>query len=223
VSQIYNGVDAQRYRPAAAGPEPVAGCPFAAPAQWLVGTVGRMQGVKDQTLLARAFVRALTQQPSMRNTARLVLVGDGPLRAPAQALLDAAGMGGLVWLPGERSDVPDVMRGLNCFVLPSLAEGISNTILEAMASGLPVVATQVGGNPELVADGRTGIIVPPADEQAMAQALIRLHAQRGLAESMGRAGRAEVEQRFSLQAMVAAYQGVYDRQLAAAGIPRLEP
>lgn len=223
VSQIYNGVDARRYRPAAAGPASVAGCPFAAPTHWLVGTVGRMQGVKDQTLLARAFVRALTQQPAMRDTARLVLVGDGPLRAPAQALLDAAGMGALAWLPGERSDVPEVMRGLNCFVLPSLAEGISNTILEAMASGLPVVATQVGGNPELVADGRTGIIVPPADEQAMALALIRLHAQRELAESMGRAGRAEVERRFSLQAMVAAYQGVYDRQLAAAGIPRLEP
>ena len=87
---------------------------------------------------------------SLRERLRLVMVGDGPLRAEAQAVLDAAGVGDLAWLPGERADVPDVMRGLDCFVLPSLAEGISNTILEAMASGLPVLATAVGGNAELV-------------------------------------------------------------------------
>ena len=78
----------------------------------------------------------------------------------------------LAWLPGERADVPDVMRGLDCFVLPSLAEGISNTILEAMASGLPVLATDVGGNAELVVDGRTGEIVAPGDVEALANGLI---------------------------------------------------
>jgi sugar transferase (PEP-CTERM/EpsH1 system associated) len=221
ITQIYNGVDAQRFHPAVA-PEQVAGCPFSGPGQWLVGTVGRMQGVKNQTLLAHAFVRALELQPLMRQTARLVLVGDGPLRAQCQSLMAAAGVAELAWLPGERSDVAEVMRSLNCFVLPSLGEGISNTILEAMASGLPVIATRVGGNAELVDHGRTGIVVASADVEGLAQALVQMHDDTNLAAAMGRAGRAEVERRFSLQAMVAAYQAVYDRQLARAGVARLE-
>lgn len=214
IDQIYNGVDAEQFAPPPDGPVPISGAPFAAPTHWLVGTVGRMQTVKHQTLLASAFVRALAIAPELRAVARLVMVGEGPLRGQAQALLDASGAGDLAWLPGERSDVADVMRGLNCFVLPSLAEGISNTILEAMATGLPVVATAVGGNAELVDGGRTGELVPSGDVEAMAQALVRLARQPSRAAAMGRAGRAEVEGRFSLQAMVAAYQGLYDRQLA---------
>lgn len=216
VAQIYNGVDAQRFVPAPQA-VPIAGCPFAAPAHWLVGTVGRMQAVKDQTLLARAFVRALALQPALRERLRLVMVGDGPLRAAAQQVLAEAGADSLAWLPGERGDVSDVMRGLSCFALPSLAEGISNTILEAMASGLPVVATAVGGNPELVGEGVSGLLVPAGDVQAMAGALIRMATDPGTAARMGREGRAEVERRFSLDAMVASYQGLYDSQLATAG------
>jgi sugar transferase (PEP-CTERM/EpsH1 system associated) len=217
IDQIYNGVDAQLFAPSPTGAVPIAGAPFAAPAHWLIGTVGRMQMVKHQTLLARAFVRALEIAPELRSFARLVMVGEGPLRGPAQALLQASGAGELAWLPGERSDVADVMRGLSCFVLPSLAEGISNTILEAMATALPVLATAVGGNAELVDSGRTGVLLPSDDVEAMAQALVGLARNPARAAAMGRAGRAEVEARFSLQAMVAAYQGLYDRQLAALG------
>jgi sugar transferase (PEP-CTERM/EpsH1 system associated) len=213
IEQIYNGVDAERFAPAPEGAVPIAGAPFAAPGHWLVGTVGRMQTVKHQTLLARAFVRALELAPALRNFARLVMVGEGPLRAECQAILDEAGAGALAWLPGERTDVPEVMRGLNGFVLPSLAEGISNTILEAMATALPVIATRVGGNAELVDDGRTGALVPPDDVDALAQALVRMATDPARAAAMGRAGRAEVERRFSLQAMVAAYQALYDREL----------
>ena len=144
ITEICNGVDTDRFHPAPGGRARIAGCPFTDPSLWLAGTVGRMQTVKAQTLLARAFIRALQLEPALRERLRLVMVGDGPLRAEAQALLDAAGVGHLAWLPGERSDVPDVMRGLDGFVLPSLAEGISNTILEAMASGLPVIATRGG-------------------------------------------------------------------------------
>jgi len=218
IEQIYNGVDAERFAPPPGGAGPIAGAPFAAPAHWLVGTVGRMQTVKHQTLLARAFVRALELAPELRGRVRLVMVGVGPLRAQSQVILAAAGAADLAWLPGERADVADVMRGLDCFVLPSLAEGVSNTILEAMASGLPVVATAVGGNAELVAQGRTGEIVPPDDVDAMAQALVRVATDPERAAAMGLAGRAEIERRFSLQAMVAAYQALYDRQLAAAGV-----
>lgn len=216
VHQIYNGVDVQRFHPPSGGPQPIAGAPFAAPEHWLVGTVGRMQTVKNQVLLARAFVRMLQLQPGLRQCARLVMAGDGPLRGQVQSILEQAQAADLAWLPGEISDVPAVMRSLHCFVLPSLAEGVSNTILEAMASGLPVVATDVGGNRELVAHGVTGEVVPSGDVDAMAFALQRLAADPLRGVAMGCAGRDAVEGRFSLQAMVSAYQSLYDQALAAA-------
>jgi sugar transferase (PEP-CTERM/EpsH1 system associated) len=214
IAQIHNGVDIERFHPTKGARIPMAGSPFADPSQCIVGTVGRMQAVKAQTLLARAFIRALQLQPALRERLRLVMVGEGPVRAEAQCFLDAAGMGSLAWLPGELADVPGVMRGLDFFVLPSQAEGISNTILEAMATGLPVLATDVGGNAELVVAGETGEVVPSGDVEAMAAGLLKLAADRTRATSMGRAGRARVERHFSLPAMVAAYQGLYDRLLA---------
>ena len=216
VSQIYNGVDGSRFRPAGQLPTKIPGCPFVAPGHWLIGTVGRMHGVKHQALLVRAFVRALQLAPDMRGGARLVLVGDGPLRAQCMDLLQSAGCIDLAWLPGERTDVADVMRGLSCFVLPSLAEGISNTILEAMACGLPVIACAVGGNVELVIDRATGLLVAADDVEALAVALVCLYRDPDLARWMGQAGRDEVDRKYSLRAMVAAYQRVYDTQLALA-------
>jgi sugar transferase (PEP-CTERM/EpsH1 system associated) len=217
VVQIINGVDIERFRPPVDGRrESLPGSPFEAPGLFVAGTVGRMMTVKAQPLLARAFVRALERQPALRDRLRLVMVGDGPLRAESQSVLDAAGVAHLAWLPGERADVPDVMRSLDAFVLPSLAEGISNTILEAMASGLAVLATRVGGNAELVVEGETGTLVPAGDVEALASGLIGLAGDPAKASAMGRAGRERVEQRFSLPAMVAAYQGLYDRLLATA-------
>jgi sugar transferase (PEP-CTERM/EpsH1 system associated) len=213
VEQVYNGVDTIRFATDPLGRRPIPGCPFGEPAHWLVGTVGRMQTVKDQTLLARAFVMALSRQPALRHRLRLVMVGDGPLREAAQAILDEGGAADLAWLPGERADVPDVMRGLDCFVLPSRAEGISNTILEAMASALPVVATRVGGNAELVDEGRTGCLVPSGNVDAMAGALIKLATGLISARSFGLAGRVRVERHFSLRSMVASYQRLYDNAL----------
>jgi sugar transferase (PEP-CTERM/EpsH1 system associated) len=216
VAQIYNGVDTARFRPGRPDDALPEGLPFAPGAgHFLIGTVGRMQTVKNQLLLARAFVRLLQRQPALAQTLRLVVVGDGPQRQPVAAVLAEAGLSHLAWLPGERSDVPALMRSLQAFVLPSLAEGISNTILEAMACGVPVVATRVGGNAELVSDGSTGLVVPSDDVDALARALERLAAEPGLAARMGAAARAEVERRFSLEAMVQAYQGLYERTLRA--------
>jgi len=214
ITQVYNGVDTDRFRPAGAGRRPIPGCPFGHEVSFVFGTVGRMQSVKAQTLLARAFVRALELQPALAERCRLVMVGDGPLRAEAQELLCAAGIGHLAWLPGDREDVPDVMRGLDAFVLPSLAEGISNTILEAMSSGLPVIATDVGGNADLVIAGTTGDLVPADDVEALALALSRMVADPVRASAMGAAGRDVVERRFGLAAMVSTYRNLYDRLLA---------
>ena len=216
VLQVYNGVDSVRFHPGSAE-QTAAGCPFVRPAHWLVGTVGRMQTVKDQPTLAHAFIRALEIDPSLRQRLRLVMIGDGPLRSECQQLLDNAGLAELAWLPGERSDIPEIMRGLDCFVLPSLAEGISNTILEAMASGLPVIATDVGGNADLVAAGSSGRIVPAADSERMAVEIVRLATQPDTAQHMGHVGRELVEQKFSMNAMVAAYQGTYDKLLHRTG------
>lgn len=215
VTRICNGVESSRFSSAGSARAAIPGCPFTDPGLFLVGTVGRMQTVKNQTALAQAFVHLLQQQPALRASLRLVMVGDGPLRAEALRLLDGAGMAPLAWLPGERTDVADVMRGLDCFVLPSLAEGISNTILEAMSSSLPVLATAVGGNADLVDDGRTGWLVRAGDVGALAAALGRLAADPVAAAAMGRAGRSRVEREFSLKTMVSAYRALYEQLLAA--------
>lgn len=214
VDRICNGVDAERFRPRGDVRERVHGCPFDGVDQWWIGTVGRMQRVKDQTLLAQAFCRALELMPELREIARLVMVGDGPLRQQVQELLLRQGAAQLAWLPGERQDVPEIMRSLDGFVLPSQAEGISNTVLEAMASGLPVIATNVGGNAELVTDDVTGRLVPAQNADVLAQAIVRLASDRELARAMGRRGRLEVERRFSLDAMVASYRRLYEQELS---------
>lgn len=222
IAHICNGVDAARFRPVAAGREPISGSPFADPELWIVGTVGRMQTVKDQTNLAEAFVRALRLDPEACKRMRLVMIGDGPLRARVGTILEQAGASELAWLPGERSDVPRVMQGLDCFALPSLAEGISNTILEAMASGLPVVATDVGGNPDLVETGLTGRLVPPANSGALAEALLAYFRDPALARRHGKAGRSRAERQFSLDRMAADYERLYlDLLRRPAGAPRL--
>lgn len=218
--QVYNGVDTEHFQPATTAMS-APGCPFSRPEHWIIGTVGRMQAVKDQPTLTRAFIRALQIAPELRPRLRLAMVGDGPLRAECQHLLADAGLGELAWLPGEHRDIAAIMRGFDCFVLPSLAEGISNTILEAMASGLPVIATAVGGNADLVATGVSGEIVPSADVEVMAQQICRLASHPDLARRMGRAGRANAEQRFSLNAMVATYRRTYDMLLANAGASAL--
>jgi sugar transferase (PEP-CTERM/EpsH1 system associated) len=213
LTQIYNGVDPLRFSPSPQGRGDIAGSPFNDPRLWLAGTVGRMQTVKAQPHLAQAFVQVLQQYPALRERLRLVMVGEGPLRSECEAILRDKGLSNYAWFAGERGDVPDVMRGLNCFVLPSVAEGISNTILEAMASGLPVLATVVGGNADLVAEDRTGHLVPAADVPALARGLAAMALDPARAAAWGQAGRRELEARFSLTAMVGAYEGVYQQLL----------
>jgi sugar transferase (PEP-CTERM/EpsH1 system associated) len=209
VTQLYNGVDTALFRPAGQRAA-IPGCPFAGAGLWIVGTVGRMQAVKDPQNLVRAFVRALALDPALRARLRLVMVGDGALYGEVTAMLARAGVQDLAWLPGERDDVADVLRGLDAFVLPSLAEGVSNTILEAMACGLPVIATDVGGNGELVVEGRTGTLVPAADAEALARAIVAQARDPVVARAQGKAARERVQATFSLDAMVDGYRRLYD-------------
>ena len=221
VEHIYNGVDSQRFRPLAGARAPIDGSPFNNPSLFVVGTVGRMEAVKDQANLAHAFVHALAMSPAAARRLRLVLVGDGPLRAEVESIVRAANAESFVWFAGERSDVAEVTSGLDCFVLPSLAEGISNTILEAMASGLPVIATKVGANADLMEDGLSGRLVPRGNPQAIAEEILRYLSEPALARRHGHAGRQIVERRFSLDRMVGDYEGLYRRLLDARGVKGL--
>ena len=177
------------------------------------GTVGRLETVKDQPNLVRAFIHLMPTVPKAGDRLRLVIVGDGSLRAEIERLLAEAHVQDQVWLAGSRDEVPELLRSLDLFVLPSRAEGISNTILEAMACGLPVVATEVGGNAELVAEGETGQWVPANDPVALAAAIRSYVNDPDRMQAHGAAGRREVEVRFSLEAMVTAYRAVYDAVL----------
>ena len=215
VSRIHNGVDEQRFHP---GPPRRLPEGFADAGSIVFGSVGRMHGVKDQVTLCRAFLELCRQQAQSRGELRLVIIGDGPLRGPCAQLLGAAGLTGQAWLPGNRGDVPEIMRALHVFVLPSRAEGISNTILEAMASGLPVIATDVGGNGELVESGATGSLVPAGDPNALAAAMAVYAGDEGLRQAQGKAGCRRIAEHFSMAQMLAAYAGVYDQVMEQRGV-----
>lgn len=209
IHQIYNGVDSVKFHPRV-GPRPE----FAHPDSIVFGSVGRMVEVKDYPALVRAFIQLMREQPERSERARLVIVGEGAARQTCLDMLQGAGLAHLAWLPGARDDIPDIMRAIDVFVLPSRNEGISNTILEAFASGLPVVATAVGGNVELVEDGVTGRLVPSGDMAALVQALLfYLDAPARIAEH-GAAARRQAEQRYSIPVMADAYATVYDTTLA---------
>lgn len=211
VTRIGNGVDAERFHPGQ--DRSLLPLGFAPPGTWVIGTVGRLEKVKDQLNLVRAFIRLTESAPDACQRLRLVLVGEGSLRTELESLLDSAGLRDVAWLPGARDDVPELLRALDLFVLPSQAEGISNTILEAMACGLPVVATAVGGNVELVVDGETGRLVAANNPEALAAAMREFVEHPERMRACGAAGRQRVEERFSMEAMVTAYLKVYDAVL----------
>lgn len=211
--QIYNGVDVTRFYPSGPG-RPAIGPPeFSLGERLVIGTVGRMAPVKDQLTLAKAFVELLKRNHDYRDSLRLALVGDGPLRSEVIEVLREGDALPLSWLPGTVEDVPGILRGMDIFALPSLNEGISNGILEAMATGLPVVATRVGGNPELVLEGRTGQLVKPSSASAMADAIEVYVKNPSLAKSHGHAGRLRAEEDFSIATMVTRYAAIYDSLL----------
>jgi len=208
-SLIPNGVDTDLFAPASGPVTPVPGCPFDPQQHWLVGTVGRLQTVKNQPLLARAFVRVLQENPELAGRLRLVIVGDGPLRAETEQILAAADLSSHAWLPGARNDIPEILRMLNCFVLPSRTEGTSCTLQEAMACALPVIATAVGGNPELIEDGATGTLVPTDDDVVLAQAIRAYHARPEMAARHGQAARQKALASFALAGAIAAYDRLF--------------
>jgi len=210
ISQIYNGVNVQHFAARCGERQAIDDSPFNAPKLWVFGTVGRLAAVKDQAALIRALARLHRSSSVARERMRLAIVGDGPLRQELRQLAVTEGVGGAVWMPGTRSDVAQVMAGLDVFALPSLAEGISNTLLEAMSCSRAVVASAVGGNVELVNDGVNGTLTTPNDPGSLDAAVLGYFMDPARAHLHGLAARAAVEARFSLDRMVADYAAVYE-------------
>jgi sugar transferase (PEP-CTERM/EpsH1 system associated) len=212
VVTIHNGVDTVRFTDDGRDDARRAlALPLDAP---VVGTVGRLDPVKDQMSLLDAVARLGDCRPAPV----LVVVGDGPCRRSLEERARTADLAGRVRFLGERADVPRLLRGFDVFVLPSIAEGISNTILEAMASGLPVIATQTGGNPELVAHGVTGALVPVGDPVAIAHIIRDYLADPHLRGLHGKAGRKRVVEEFRLERMAEQYGELYRTLAQARGI-----
>ncbi|MBX3607584.1 MAG: TIGR03088 family PEP-CTERM/XrtA system glycosyltransferase [Piscinibacter sp.] len=210
VTQIYNGVDTVRFAPRPADRRAALPAGFCPADGVLIGTVGRLQPVKDQATLLRAFAALLDAQPALRPSLRLAVVGDGPKRGELTALAESLGIAASTWFPGALGNVPQVLQAFDVFVLPSLNEGISNTILEAMASGVPVLATAIGGNVELVREDVSGRCFRPGDVAALAALLADYAGNPALREDHGRAARRIAEEAFSLDAMTRRYAAVYD-------------
>ncbi|MGH8259360.1 MAG: TIGR03088 family PEP-CTERM/XrtA system glycosyltransferase [Steroidobacteraceae bacterium] len=214
VQRICNGVDTVRFRPAAP-PErlaqPLAGRLLPAdrfpPGSVVVGSVTRFSAIKDPLLLVRAFIDA--RRVAGGACLRLAMAGDGALHREAIRLLEDAGAADAAWLPGSWDDIPELLHEFDIFVLGSRREGISNTVLEAMSTGLPVIATATGGNLELVEDGGTGQLVPPGDAAALTRALLIYAGSAELRRTHGRAARRRIEQEYSLERMLADYESLY--------------
>jgi sugar transferase (PEP-CTERM/EpsH1 system associated) len=190
---ILNGIDARRFT--FSGPCP--GGPIVA--------VARLSPEKDVTNLVRAVALAAREEPGLR----VEVAGNGPCLPDLKQLVAELGVAERVAFLGEVREVPSLLARASLFVLPSRSEGISLTLLEAMACGLPNVATRVGGTPEVVLEGKTGLLVPPGDPAALAQAILQIRRDPERGFRMGAASRERVEQHFEIRRMVADYQALY--------------
>lgn len=179
----------------------------------IVGVVGNLYPVKGHQYLIEGIPSVLAKCP---NTS-FVFAGRGQLENELKAQVHRLGVEERVFFLGLRQDIPRILAMLDVFVLPSLSEGLSMAILEAMIAGKPVVATQVGGNPELVLHGETGFLVPPRDSQALASRLVTLLTNRRQAAQFAEKSKCRAEGQFSLRAMVCAYQSLYDKRLESRG------
>jgi glycosyltransferase involved in cell wall biosynthesis len=193
VRALHNGIDTTRY--------PLVGPRQNGPAV----LVARLSPEKDVATLLRATAQVAALRPDFR----LEIAGAGVCMPELRRLAYELGLAAHVKFLGEIDDVPGLLSSARFFVLSSLTEGISLTLLEAMSSGLPVVATRVGGNPEVVLDRETGTLVPAGDASALARAMLEMHGDFGRSQQMGLAGRQRVESFFEVRRMVRAYEVLY--------------
>lgn len=210
VSHISNGVDSVQFHPRLGPPAAVGPAGFMHDNAFVIGSVGQMDAGSSHSTLVEAFLRLIASPHAAHQRLRLMIVGDGPCRAECQAMLNRAGAAHRAWLPGEREDIPQLLRAMDLFVLPSQSESRSARLLEAMATGLPVVATDVGGSAALVHPGFTGILVPPFAPDLMASAIADYCRIPEMGARHGARARSQVIAQHSLPAMARSYLAIYD-------------
>lgn len=209
LSTIPTGVDVQRFDPAHYQPRlrEELGLPASGP---LIGTVAILRMKKGYQDLIAAVPRVLAAQAD----AHFVFAGDGPQRQNIEAALATAGLGGRVHLLGLRSDIPQVLRSLDLFVLPTHQEALGTSYIEAQAMGLPVIGTRVGGVPDTMIEGETGLLVPAQDPPALAEAILALAGDPERRRRMGEAGRRWVLAEYTVEKMAERMLALYQRVLA---------
>ncbi|HWW83232.1 MAG TPA: glycosyltransferase, partial [Vicinamibacterales bacterium] len=207
---IYNAVDWAQLRTDVGRDEARSslGLPSDAP---VAGVIARLTAQKGHAHL----FNALGQTPELAST-HLVVIGDGDLRDRLQQRVDSLGLASRVHFVGARRDLGTLLRAMDVFVLPSLWEGLPLSLLLAMGAGVPVVASSVGGVPEVVEDQRTGLLVPPGDERTLAKALTRVITDPALGRQLADAARPTIAPRFGVDRYVASVAALYDRLLAKA-------
>ncbi|MDN5940233.1 MAG: glycosyltransferase, partial [Salinisphaera sp.] len=206
LSVIPNGIRVGRFTPTSDSARQKLVADLGMPANTrLAGSVGRLNRIKDPATLIRAFAALQRHQ----SDSALLLIGKGPLQQELKALIAKEGMQHHIRLLGDRSDVPDLLSGLDMFVMASVSEGYSMALLEACAAGLPIVATAVGGNAEIVHEGINGYLVPARDPESMTAAMCKLFGNPEWARSAGQAGREWVLEHGSLQVMARRYEELY--------------
>ncbi len=212
VQTIHNGIDVDAFVRDDAARSRMRGALGIAPDAPVAGIVARLTPAKDHVNLLDAFVRVRREHPG----ARCIVVGDGELRDDLARAVAERSLEDAVLMTGRRDDVADVLSAFDVFVLSSFTEGLALILLEAMAAGLPVVATRVGGNPEAVVDAVTGCIVPPRDPDALAAAISAMFGDRAAAKRLGDAGRERARVDFGTAAMTEKYEALYALILAGA-------
>jgi glycosyltransferase involved in cell wall biosynthesis len=196
---VLNGIDDRRFPNAEATGRSKKG------AQWHIGSVARLAPEKGTRVLLEAFARLRREQPD----SRLVLVGDGPDRIPLEGHASKLGIREAVDFLGARSDIAELLQTFDLFVLPSLSEGIPLALLEAMAAQRAIVASSVGGVPEVIVDGESGLLVPPGDAESLAAAMAKLLESETARAKLAANATVRVRERFSEHAMAMAYRSLY--------------
>jgi glycosyltransferase involved in cell wall biosynthesis len=185
-----------------------------APDDYLVGIVAALEDAKGHTYLIQASRILREQAPKIK----IIIVGTGPLEIELDRQAHELGVDDMVFFLGFREDVPRILASLDLFVLSSYREGLGTSLLDAMASRLPVVATQAGGIPDVVIHQKTGLLVPPRDSAALAQAILTLYNDRELAARLGEKGYEVVHQKFSAEAMAGQIIDLYKKLALRKGI-----
>jgi glycosyltransferase involved in cell wall biosynthesis len=211
VTTIHNGVDVGRYSRIASTREQVRTQLGLTSDEPLLGVVARLTPEKDHDTLLQSLVLVRNDFDNVK----LAIAGEGELMDALKKKVEHLGLSRSVWFLGNRGDVPELLQAMDLFVLSSRQEGLGITLLEAMAVGLPVVATNTGGIPEIVISGETGLLVPPEDASRFAEAVKWMLSHRDDGKEMGLRGQKRALQQFGVERMVEQYEAVYDEVLAA--------